>query len=301
MGEEENGGSSGDESINFELIDPKKARALPLVKKYRSNGKKLTPEMKKKLLQYVVEALLREGHSLLSKGGIVTTKTEILPYKIGKEWDLDSSLENLINNNSYDLPSYNDLQSRDVIRSQRSFIILADKSNSLGPVIDYVALAVSVLAEAVKSENYALLFFDSSVKISKSVRGYVNHADILEEILDVECKGATDLNEVFVQAKKQLDSAPAGTEGVCVMISDCIPTEGDDPLKGAQLLPKLEILLVNNELSAIGSSCADKLEKLSNVNIRKINALSDIVDTIQEIVSYGGLQSEAIKAQFKIS
>ena len=248
--------------------------------------------MKRQLLQMVVEALLREGQHLVTKGGIVTTKTEILPYNPGKEWDLDSSLDKLIGNLSYDLPTYHDLNSRDVIRSQRSFIILADKSNSLGPVIDYVALAVSVLAEAVKAENYALLFFDSTVKTVKSVRGYLDHSTVLEEILDIECRGATDLHAVFMEAKRQLDAAPTGTEGVCVMVSDCIPTEGDDPLKGAQLLPKLEILLVNNDQSAIGESCAKELEKLPNVTIRQIKVLNDIIDAIQEIVSYGALDAK---------
>ena len=52
--------------------------------------------MKRQLLQMVVEALLREGQHLVTKGGIVTTKTEILPYNPGKEWDLDSSLDKLI-------------------------------------------------------------------------------------------------------------------------------------------------------------------------------------------------------------
>ncbi len=275
----------------MESINPKSARALPLVKKYRSQGKKLTPAQKKMLLQYVIEALLREGQHLVSRGGIITTRSEIVPYNPGKEWDLDSSLDLLISNNALNLPNYNDLRSRDVIHAQRSFIILADKSNSLGPVIDYVALAVSVLAEAIKSENYSLIFFDSEPKVSKSIRGYADHAAILEEILDIECRGATDVHAAFAEAKKQLDSAPAGTEGICIMISDCIHTDGDDPLKGALLLPKVDILLVNNEASVIGNSCADKLNRLSNVTLRKINELSDIVDAIQEIVSYGGLQS----------
>jgi hypothetical protein len=147
-----------------------------------------------------------------------------------------------------------------------------------------------VFAEAVSSEEYGVLLFDDKVKMVKPVGSYRDEAQVLEEILNVECYGATDLQLAFEMAKNQLETKSPGTEGICVLISDCIPTVGQDPLETASLLPKIEVLLLRNKSVVIGSSCADKIGALPNTTIREIRELNDIVDAVQDIVSYGSLE-----------
>ena len=278
---------SSAESALFDLeIDPEMP-ALPMAQAYRKHGRKLDSKMRRKLLQQVVAALMKESKGLVTRSGIVTRKTEILPYSPGRDWDMESSIDKIISNMTYHSPTYRDLFRREILRSRRCFVILADKSNSLGPVIDYVAMAVSILAEAVKTEDYALLFFDDTVRTIKGVNDAADQAHVLEEILNIECQGATNLHRAFTAAKQQLDAVPVGTEGVCVVISDCIPTCGGDPIKAAALFPRMEILLVQNKGIAIGHSSIDRLEKLPGVKIRTIRELNDIIDAVQELVSYG--------------
>lgn len=266
--------------------------AMPMAHRYRKHSKKLDEKLRRKLLQQVVEALMKESRSLVTRGGIVTRKTEILPYSPGRDWDLESSIDKIIGNLTYKMPTYRDLLRREILRSKRCFVILADKSNSLGPVVDYVAMAVAILSEAVKAEDYALLFFDDSVRTVKGVRDVVEQANVLEEILDIECKGATDLCLAFTEAKQQLDSIQAGTEGICVVISDCVPTCGGDPLEIASQFSRMEILLVQNKNVSIGTTCIDKLEKLPRVRVKEIKNLNDIIDAVQELVSFGEMDYE---------
>jgi hypothetical protein len=272
---------------NFKLDMP----GLATAKKYRQYSKKLSSRMRRKLLQMAVEALMKEGRAIASEGGIVTKKTELLPFKPGGEWDLDASLDKMLSNNTHRLPSYRDLIRREIIRTRRSFIVMADKSHSLGPTIDYVALAVSVFSEAVKNEQYAILLFDDQVKTLKSVRDFKEEGDILQEMLNVECFGATNMQLAFEKAREQVEASLPGMEGTCVLISDCIPTVGRDHLKAASLLPKIEVLLLSNEAVVIGESCADELRTLPQVRIREIRQLNDIIDCIKDIVSYGSLDT----------
>ena len=246
--------------------------------------------MRRMLLDKTVESLLQEGKSLASRGGIVTKRTAIVHYNPSNEWDLESSLDTMLSKGTHKVPTYQDMFSRKTIRSKRFFVILADKSNSLGPTIDYVALAVSILAAAVRNEEYAILFFDDNVKEVKSVRSFKDEGEVLEEILDVTCGGATNLHRAFEEVSNQLAASPAGSEGICVLVSDCIPTVGPDPLEEASLLPQIEILFLPNKTTAIGNSCIDTLESLPRARVREIRELNNIVEAIQDIVSYGSLE-----------
>jgi len=264
---------------------------LATAKKYRKHAKRLSKRARRRLLQASVDALLKEGRIIASKGGLITKKTEILPYRPGTEWDLEHSLERLLATNTYRAPSYRDLVRRQLIRMRRCFIFLADKSYSLGPTIDYVALAVSLFAEAVQNEEYAVLLFDDSVKVLKPVLSDIAPSVVLEELLNVDCYGATDMNKVFEHARMQVQGSLQKSEAICVLISDCISTSGPDPIEAAGALPRLEVLLLTNDSIAIGTPCDRELARLPRVNVRKIHALNDIIDAVQDIVSYGSLDT----------
>ncbi len=264
---------------------------LPMVENYRRLGKKVSPKARKMLLNSTVQSLLQEAKSIASKGGIITKKTSIVHYTPGSEIDLESTLENLLATGTYKMPTYWDMRSRKVTKIRRCFVVLADKSNSLGPTIDYVALAVSILAEAVHAEEFSVLFFDDRVKEVKSMDSHRETGDILEEVLNVQCFGATDMYKAFEAASNQLALTHAGMEGICVVVSDCIPTTGPDPIEAAGALPNVEVLYVRNDDAAIGKTCIDDLETLPNVMVREISELTDIIESIQDIVSFGSLEA----------
>ncbi|MBZ0158367.1 MAG: VWA domain-containing protein [Alphaproteobacteria bacterium] len=242
------------------------------------------------LLNRTVESLMREGKNIASKGGIVTRKTALLPYVPGSEWELEATLDRMVAKGSLTTPAYEDIRSRKIVRSKRCFVILADKSNSLGPTIDYVALAVSILAEALRNEDYAVVLFDDRIREVKAVGDFKEESDVLEEILNVECSGATNLHAAFEEVSRQFASASSGAEGICVVVSDVIPTVGPDPLEAASTLPQMEVLYFPNNSTAIGETCADDLEALPRVRVREIRELGDIVDAIQDIISFGSLE-----------
>lgn len=263
---------------------------LSFVRHYRRKGNKVSPKVRRMLLNRTVESLMREGKSIAARGGIVTRQTAVTHYNVGSEWELESTLEVMVAKGTLDTPAYDDIRSRSIIRSKRCFIILADKSNSLGPTIDYVALAVSILAEAVRNEEYAVLLFDDTVREIKGIRDSSDAGDVLEQILNIECSGATNLHAAFEEVRNRVDSASPGAETICVVVSDAIPTVGPDPTEIASTLPQMEVLYFPNTSSAIGETCIDALEALPRVRVREIKELSDIVDAVQEIISYGSLE-----------
>ncbi|MFO0753120.1 MAG: vWA domain-containing protein [Thermodesulfovibrionales bacterium] len=283
-GEEE---ESEEEACSW-LFNPN-APCLPLVQTYRRKGAKVSPKVRRMLLNRTVEVLMREGKSIASKGGIVTRKTALCHYVPGTEWELESTLERMVAQGHCSTPAYEDILSRRVVRTKRCFVILADKSNSLGPTIDYVALGQHP-CEALRYEDYAVLLFDDRIRALKAVGDFKEESDILEEILNVQCSGATNLEEAFSEVSRQLDATAAGAEGICIMISDAIPTVGADPLERASRLPQLEVLYFPNKATAIGDTCVDALETLPRVRVREIRELSDIVDAIQDIISFGSLE-----------
>ncbi|MCC6346663.1 MAG: VWA domain-containing protein [Nitrospirales bacterium] len=287
-------GEEGEEESEEEacswLFNPN-VPCLPLVQSYRRKGSKVSPKVRRMLLNRTVEALMREGRSIASKGGIVTRKTALCHYVPGTEWELEATLDRMVAKGSCGMPAYEDILSRNIVRTKRCFIILADKSNSLGPTIDYIALAVSILAEALRHEDYAVLLFDDRIKELKAVGDFKEESDILEEVLNIQCSGATNLDEAFEVVSRQLAATPVGAEGICIMISDAIHTVGPDPVERASQLPQLEVLYFPNKTTAIGETCVDALEMLPRVRVREIRELGDIVDAIQDIITFGSLEA----------
>lgn len=290
LGNSNSGTAKGFEAgIELEILSMIQRPSFAQAKNYRRH-KGSNPKVRRQLMSLAIESLLIEAKRLIDRGGVITKKTTIVPYRPGSEWDLDASLDKMTAEGTHKLPSYFDIMSRKIIRPKRSFIILADKSNSLGPSIDYLALGVSILVKAASTEEFAVLLFDDGVRTVKGLHQNKDDVDVLEEILDVECFGATNLHQALSEAKKQVDLSDSREDAICLMISDCIRTDGSNPLEMASLLPNLVILLLKNETTFIGRSYADELQALPNVKVKEIKELNDIIDAVQEVVSYGSLE-----------
>lgn len=259
-----------------------RGRALPGAKLYKNVRSYLSRQKRERLLKFIIPKVVAEGGSLYERGA-PTPLRELRSYKVGREWDLDATLDQMLSL-AQRRPDYPAIRMRKELETRRAFVILADQSNSLAKYIHYVALATAMLSFALKMEHLAVAGFQAETSLLKGLHQPVPLDLLLTRILDLNCGGATDLYKPLAQAQKELGSLPGGVRRQVILISDCTPTTGRNPLPLTWGLSRLHILFIPPV--AFADCCLiAPLAHLENTRIYEVRRFEDIVDHVQAIVS----------------
>jgi len=153
--------------------------------------------------------------------------------------DLDASLEPLqLARAGGTVPPLDELRVSTWGRPSTALCLVVDRSGSMNGV----RLATAALAAAASAwragEDYSVVAFSSDAVIVKSQDAARRVEEVADDVLRLRGHGTTDLALALRVARGQLERSRAQRK-VTILLSDCRPTTGEDPVRAALLLDEL--------------------------------------------------------------
>jgi len=206
----------------------------PISEKYKKVFRRLTRE-----------SILKTSLKITSKGIRGTIIKTVPYYKIG---DPEFNLDETIQHNPLKIYerrlSYRDIYGLKRERKKRQAILILDTSGSMyGTTLVNAALTTSVLAYNMDKEKYGVVLFNSDAMILKKIDEKKLIAKTIDDILDSEAVGFTNIHIGLDKGLTELLRAKASRKNKFgILISDGIYNRGEDPVNVARKFPKLHVI-----------------------------------------------------------
>ena len=188
---------------------------------------------------------MKTSLKITSKGIRGTFKKVIPLYHIGEpEFDLDETLQHNPLKIANKTISYNDIYGIKRQRQKRKVALILDTSGSMyGKLLLNAALTTSVLAYNMEKEDYAIILFNSTAMTLKKIDQNKPVKNIIDEILDSEAVGFTNIYIGLERGLKELNKVKEKSrQKFGILITDGNYNRGKDPLPLAKQFPKLHVI-----------------------------------------------------------
>ena len=160
----------------------------------------------------------------------------------GSDLDIDACIEPLqLARAAGATVALNDLKVRTWTRPATAICLVVDRSGSMGGD-RLAAAAVAAAAVAWRSpDDYSVLAFSNNVIIIKPQGEHRGPETVVNELLALRGHGTTDLTLALKAAQAQLMRSMAKRR-LAVLLSDCRPTAGGDPVPQARVIDELFVV-----------------------------------------------------------
>ncbi len=191
------------------------------------------------------QSILKLSLKITSKGIRGQYKKTVPFYQIGMpEFNMDETIQHnplKIYNKSL---SYRDIYGIERKRKKRKVVLILDTSGSMyGRLLLNAALTTSVLAYNMEKEDFAIVLFNSTAMILKKINQKKQVIDIIDDILDSEAVGFTNIHIGLKKGLKELNKVKENRKNrFGILISDGNYNRGDDPIILAKEYPKLHVI-----------------------------------------------------------
>ena len=166
-------------------------------------------------------------------------------YRIGMpEFSLDETIQHnplkIYNKNL----NYKDIYGIERKRQKRKVVLILDTSGSMyGRLLLNAALTTSVLAYNMEKEDYAIVLFNSTSMILKKISQKKPVIKIIDDILDSEAVGFTNIYLGLEKGLKELNKVREKRKNrFGILITDGNFNRGEDPVSLAKKYPKLHVI-----------------------------------------------------------
>jgi len=200
---------------------------------------RLLREFARRLAGRVVVDLARSGEA--RRRGVGRLRTE--PFgEEGGDLDLDASLEPLQLARARGVaPALDELRVRVWTRPASAICLAVDRSGSMGgDRLAAAALAAAAVAWRAP-DDYSVLAFSKDVVVIKAQDEWRGPEVVVDDLLTLRGHGTTDLALALRAARAQLMRSNAARRLV-VLLSDCRPTTGGDPVDEAGAVDELFVV-----------------------------------------------------------
>jgi MoxR-like ATPase len=195
--------------------------------------------------------------------------------------DLDQTLDRLAGQWP---PGASDLVTRTWRAHRRALCLLIDVSGSMSG--HAVAMAAVAAASVVLAANGTLapgiVAFSGDITVLQPQGTRRPHAELVGDLIALRGHGVTDLAVALRAGACQLATAPA-TERVAVLLSDCLPTTGDDPAKALTGISRLHVLCPLP--TAESEQAAAALARAGGGLSRPVTRLADVAPALTLLLS----------------
>ncbi len=168
------------------------------------------------------------------------------------EWegdiDIDASIEPLLVARARgSAPALNELLCRVWTRPVSAICLAVDRSGSMGGN-RLATAAVAAAAVAWRApEDYSVLAFANDVVVIKSQNVWRRPGEVVDDLLTLRGHGTTDLANAIRTARTQLMRS-AAPRRLVILLSDCRPTAGGDPICEARTLDELLVVAPTEDI-----------------------------------------------------
>jgi Mg-chelatase subunit ChlD len=231
------------------------------------------------------QSILRTSLKITSKGIRGDYKKTIPYYQIGMpEFDLDETIQHNPLKVYNKTLSYNDIYGIKRKRQKRKIALVLDTSGSMyGRLLLNAALTTSVLAYNMEKEDYAIVLFNSTAMVLKKIDEKKPIISIIDEILDSEAVGFTDISIGLEKGLAELNKVKEKTRNKFgILISDGNYNRGNDPTDLAKKYPKLHVIGMPAENDA--NRGIDKCKELANAGRGKFYAVNDFKEIPRALI-----------------
>ncbi|TXT54699.1 MAG: von Willebrand factor type A domain protein [Promethearchaeota archaeon] len=250
----------------------------PISEKYRKIFRRLARES-------ILKTALK-----ISSRGIKGTRRKTVPYyHIGMpEFDLDETIQHnplKVHNKTL---SYKDIYGIKRKRQKRKVILILDTSGSMyGRLLLNAALTTSVLAYNMEDEFYSIVLFSSTAMIMKEIKENKPIQNIIDDILDSEAAGFTNISIGLEKGLKQFKKLKKNVKDEFgVLITDGNYNRGENPLIIAKKYPKLHVIGLPAENDADrGIETCREIAKEGNGRFIAVNDYKDIPRALIDLLA----------------
>ena len=206
-------------------------------------------------------------------------KLRTVPADRGGDLDVDGSVEALLEARAqHRMPSTEELSARDWARPELAVCLVVDASGSMnGARLSQAAMTAAATAYRVPGE-YAVLSFARDVNTIRAISEVGSADAVVTSVLGLRGHGVTALAAALRAADEQLARSRAGRR-VCVLLSDCRPTDEEDPVPVASRLGELVILAPAEDCDA-----AEQLARSCGARWAPMASASQAPDLLAELV-----------------
>jgi len=206
----------------------------PISQKYKSIFRRLARQ-----------SIIKTSIKIASRGIRGGYKKTVPRYIIGSpEFDLDETIQHNPLKIHKKILSHGDIFGIERKRKKRRVMMILDTSGSMyGRLLLNAALTTSVLAYNMEKENYGIVLFNSTAMIMKKLNERKYITDIIDEILDSEAAGFTNISIGLQKGLEELNKSSLDRQHQFgILITDGVYNRGENPVKIAKKYPKLHVI-----------------------------------------------------------
>jgi len=209
----------------------------------------VAPLKYKKLMRRIARnVILKSSLKVAGRGLEKGMERRRVPYQPGmEEFDLETTLYNVMEKGNFgasqvSMLSYHDIVGQLRTQIKKNVVLILDVSGSMyGRSLLNAALTTSVLSYVMDKHHYAVILFNSNAMILKHIREEKPVVTIIDQILDSEAVGFTNIEIGLKQGLKELNRIN-GRNKFGILVSDGNYNRGGNPTKIAEKYPKLHVV-----------------------------------------------------------
>jgi len=250
----------------------------------------IAPARYKDLLRQIARTVILRNTLKIAGRGMEKGMNRVrVPYYPGMlEFDLDQTLMNFMEKGLCSYLTYRDIVGIERNQLKKNIVLILDTSGSMyGKSLVNAALTTSLLAYTMHKHNFAIILFNSSSMILKSIKesNKIPVSKLIDEILDSEAVGFTNIENALQRGLKELKTVKSKRK-FAVLITDGNYNRGKDPSLIAKKYPTLHVVAMPPEkgLQYEGLKICRKISEAGHGNLYPVSDFKDIPNTLLHIL-----------------
>lgn len=239
----------------------------------------LAPDLRKQARSWAARTIVNLVKSQVGTAHKLYHYRSVKPKdEIFLEIDIDGTIEALLDD---PLNPFETVRVFERKTGKSSIILLIDNSFSMsGKKLVMAAMAGCTLAYTLNPEEYCVIAFSTKPKILKRFQEPLPPVVVVNRILGLIPKGYTDIDKALRTALKELSKEKNKTKR-CILMSDCDPTTGKNPLVVASRFDNLHIVF---NPKGGNEWFAETLAREGKGTMVKVSKISDIPKSLTKIL-----------------
>jgi Mg-chelatase subunit ChlD len=205
---------------------------------------------------------------------------EVMEEPFRGELDEETTLENLLGK---EFPDPDDWISARREAKRTQVALMMDTSLSMsGRNLALAAVAAAVLAFSIKSEDLAVVAFESTAQALTHLGQRDTAARMVEALLSQPARGFTNIEDALAVGRREL-VAGDNPRKVGLLITDGVYTAGGDPMAEAARFPRLYVLLTEDYV--MDEDLGARMARAGHGSVVRVSGYDDLPRKMLDVVT----------------